>query len=583
MTLRTLRRIALVLLSLWGAGCAGGSRYDDGCGFIAGCGQLRAHRRQMRTLQQRRDALTLPNEGTSGAKTPGRSVLGTYLEFLREREEQVQRSKVAEEPRRRERRVLWEMQLWTLRQSDRELRRRTPEEVYREFKVARELQDRHEAERQAAVDAKLEEFFQWGERRWAEVARERVRRVAPRHLLTEHPLRTQSQDALTGAVLDWALTHTRDEDFVRKSPSEVALYLLARRGALATALELGRYAPPHLDYTPPEDHRPPPEELVVELLYGMLPVVGEVTDAAGLLVGYSVTGRELDANERLLCAVGVLVPFVPGRALSGGGELLERAALLTGRSLDEVRVLQRVASHLSPAEAAQVETLVRQAARGQRLSEEDVAFLRRVAAGLEAPLREAAEALRRGGKVPLVGSRLGEAGIRLEPGSAEHMAQAWVDYQFRHPDRYPRFRFDIDGSWRKQYETILKNKEKGTAFEQSVLQARGHEKNRALMMPPPGGTERGFIPDAVSSNPTPGELVWGQPYHFIEVKGRQELALTGNLQAMLDYVTEHGGSIELWIRSKKHPESSTRLTSPLIKRLREMEERGQATVRSFPL
>ena len=59
--------------------------------------------------------------------------------------------------------------------------------------------------------------------------------LAPRHLLTEHPLRTQSLDALTGAVLDWAYTHTEDADFLRKSPSEVALYLLARRSALATA------------------------------------------------------------------------------------------------------------------------------------------------------------------------------------------------------------------------------------------------------------------------------------------------------------------------------------------------------------
>ncbi len=401
--------------------------------------------------------------------------------------------------------------------------------------------------------------------------------------MTEHPLRTQSQDALTGAVLDWAFTHVQDDDLLRKSPSEVALYLLARRSALATAIELGRYAPPHLDYTPPEDTSPPPEELVVELLFGVLPIVGEATDAGGLLTGYSITGRELSANERMLCGLGMLVPFVPGRALSSGGEVLERTALVTGRSLEEVRVLQRVATHLLPADAARVEELVRHAARGGQLNEQDVLFLQRVAARLEQPLLEAADTLRRGGRVPLVGSRLGQAGIRLEPGSAEHMAAAWVDYQFRHSDRYPRFRYAIDADWRQKYELILKNKEKGTGFEQQVLKAREQQKNTAMMMPPPGSSAHGFIPDAVPRNPTPGELVWGRPYHFIEAKARKELSLGGNLEAMLNYVDEYGGSIELWVRSPKHAEGPTRLTKPLLLQLDRLETRGRAKVRYFPL
>jgi len=104
--------------------------------------------------------------------------------------------------------------------------------------------------------------------------------------------------------------------------------------------------------------------------------------------------RELDANERLLCGVGSLVPFVPGRALSSGGELVERAALLTGRSVEEVRVLQRVARHLSPTDATQVEEMVRQAARSRRLTEEEIALLKRLAAQLKEPL-QAVEAISR--------------------------------------------------------------------------------------------------------------------------------------------------------------------------------------------
>jgi hypothetical protein len=382
-------------------------------------------------------------------------------------------------------------------------------------------------------------------------------------------------------VLDWALTHTQDADFVRKDPTEVALYLLARHSALATAIELGRTAPPHLDYAPLPDTSIPPEELALELLAGFTPGIGEVTDATGLVLGYSIAGRKLEPEERLLCGVAVLLPFVSGQTLAGA-EMVERAALVTGRSLDEVRVLQRVATHLQPADATQVSILMRQVSRGGKLSDEDVAFLRRVAAGLEKPLAEAAGTLRRGGKMPLVGSRLGEAGVRLEPGSAEHMAAAWVDYQFRHPGKYPHFRFAIDEDWRKKYELILKNKEAGGELEQAVLKARSQEKNRALMMPPPGSETQGFIPDAVPRNPTPGELVWGQPYDFLEVKGRKELALTGNLKAMIEYVERYGGFIELWVRSPKHPNGATKLTEPLFKRLDRLKENGRAAVRSFP-
>jgi hypothetical protein len=453
---------------------------------------------------------------------------------------------------------------------------------HEESASTRAWKEREEARRQAAVDAKLDEFYAWALALWEEAARERVRLVGPHHLLTEHPLRTQSLEALAGAVLDWAYDHAQDEELLRRSPTEVALYLLARSSALATAIELGRTAPPHLDYRPPEDKRPPPEELVVELLYGMLPVVGELTDAEGALFGYSITGRELEPNERLLCAVGVLLPFVSGRALAGGGEALERTALMTGRSLEEMRVLQRVATHLSPQEAAQVEVLMRRVAKGGEMSQEEVAFLRRVATGLEKPLLEAADTLRRGGKVPLVGSRLGEVGTRLEPGTAEHMAAAWVDYQFRHPEKYPRFRFAMDEDWKRKYELILKNSEAGGEFEGLVLKTRGQEKNRALMIPPPGSHVEGFIPDAVRGSPTPGELVWGQPYFFIEAKARQELSLGGNLKAMLEYVEEYGGHVELWIRSSKHPDGATRLTKPLQEKLTRLTARGKASIKFYP-
>ncbi len=128
----------------------------------------------------------------------------------------------------------------------------------------------------------------------------------------------------------------------------------------------------------------------------------------------------------------------------------------------------------------------------------------------------------------------------------------------------------------------LENKGKGSAFEQAILQKLGHEKNTALMMPPPGSKAQGFIPDAVPANPNPGELVWGQPYLFVEAKARAELSLTGNVKAMIDYVRVHGGQLELWIRSAKHPEGPTRLTRPLADAIKALAVDGKARLKDYP-
>ena len=178
--------------------------------------------------------------------------------------------------------------------------------------------------------------------------------------------------------------------------------------------------------------------------------------------------------------------------------------------------------------------------------------------------------------------RKGADGLRLVPGSDEHLAQAWVEYQFRHSDTFPRFRYAPDEKWRRMYHTILENKGKGSEFEQEVLKKLGHEKNTALLMPPPGREAQGFIPDAVPGNPHPGELVWGQPYHFVEAKAREELALTGNVKAMLEYVREYGGHIELWVRSAKHREGPTRVSAPLRNALRALSAQGKARLMQYP-
>jgi hypothetical protein len=91
---------------------------------------------------------------------------------------------------------------------------------------------------------------------------------------------------------------------------------------------------------------------------------------------------------------------------------------------------------------------------------------------------------------------------------------------------------------------------------------------------------QGFIADAVKGQPA--ELVWGKPYHFVEAKGRQELAVTGNLKAMIEYVERYGGHLEIWFRSGKHPAGATKLTGPLRDRLARLENVGKVAVNPFP-
>ncbi|WP_309896806.1 hypothetical protein [Archangium sp.] len=501
-----------------------------------------------------------------------------YEAFLRNQGEKLQASGFSEEARREGFTALKRMGNWLLLQPDEALEKASSSPLTRYMELLDE--ERQREVRWQAVQRKLAEYEEWGKRMLATYAPP-PRRVAPGYLVSELPLREKSLLALGDATLAWAYAHTEDPDFLKRSPEEVALYLLASRSALAHVVHLGRAGPVHLDYTQaldPEVYTT--EELLLELLVGLTPGAGEVTDAHSAYSGRSLTGHALSDNERVLCAVGVLLPFLNLKALKEAGEAsFQRFALLTGRSL-ELQVLSRVAAHLSPVEAREVERLMAAAAKGHTFTDEELRFLQRVARGLEAPLREAAEALRAGQKVPLLGARTLADGSRLLPGSPAHKAQRWLDYQFRHPEKYRHFSFQPDSDWERMYDTILKNRPAGNAFEDTVLQTEKYERNAAMMMPPPSSGAQGFVPDSVKGNPA--ELVWGQPYLFVEAKARQQLSLSGNLKAMIDYVEQYGGHLELWVRSSRHPDGPTRLSRPLLRRLNALEDDGKAKVMRSP-
>jgi outer membrane protein OmpA-like peptidoglycan-associated protein len=501
-----------------------------------------------------------------------------YEVFLRQQGEQLNAPGLSEAARHEGRTALKKLERWLLQQPEEALAG-APSPLARYAELLEEEWQREV--RWRAVQRKLAEYEAWG-RALLDTYAPPPRYLSRGYRLSESPLREHSVWALGNATLSWAYAHTEDPDFLRRTPEEVALYLLASRSALATAVHLGRMAPVGLDYNEafdPEVYTA--EELVVEVLVGLTPGAGEAADAHAAYSGRSLTGHRLTDTERLVCAVGVLVPFVGGRVLVEAGEQgLQRLALLTGRGLDEVRVLSRVAEHLSPADAKEIERLLAVASRGHTFSQEEVDFLQRVARGLEAPLREAAHALRVGQKMPLLGVRTLPDGSRLLPGSPAHKAQRWVDYQFRHPEKYRHFSFQPDADWARMYETILKNRPAGNAFEDAILQEQKYERNGAMLMPPPGSGAQGFIPDAVKGNPA--DVVWGQPYPFVEAKARKHLSLSGNLKAMIQYVEQYGGHLELWVRSAQHADGPTRLSEPLLRRLRRLDEAGKAGVHYHP-
>jgi outer membrane protein OmpA-like peptidoglycan-associated protein len=436
--------------------------------------------------------------------------------------------------------------------------------------------------RKAAEEEKLDEYIQWSQRFHAQQILPPFR-LAPGYLVSESPLRKHAVEALIAAVLEWGSTHMRAQDplYLELSPQEVAEYLLASRSYLAEVVKAGERAPVEVEYNPALDPTVyTPEELALEVLAGLPPYVGEATDLWTAAQGKTLTGKPMDEGERLVQGLAALLPFVGGTVVRKGPEAVEQAVLLGGRSAKEMQVLARVASQLAPEEVKDIQRALERLEQGGKLAKEELEALERIAQRLQGPIADAARALQQGQKVALLGVRTLPDGSRMLVGSPVHQAQCWVEYQLRHVERFKGFRFEVDPEWKRMYESILANKPAGTDFELKVLKFGRYEKNSALMMPPPGSGRKGFIPDAVKGNPP--ELVWGRPYDFVEVKAWKDLSLTGNLEAMLQYVRQYGGHVELWIRSKKHPSGATKLTKPLEDLLIELIEDGKATIREYP-
>jgi hypothetical protein len=97
--------------------------------------------------------------------------------------------------------------------------------VYLRFKVARVQQGREAEARDKAVEAKLEEHWQWARERSRQLASRHFRKAGREWLVTESPLYEGAQDALTSAVLAWAYAHKRLTEQGTQSEALIRWYL----------------------------------------------------------------------------------------------------------------------------------------------------------------------------------------------------------------------------------------------------------------------------------------------------------------------------------------------------------------------
>jgi hypothetical protein len=499
--------------------------------------------------------------------------LQRYLDFIRRREEELASSGAPERERRVRHAALHELMSLALTQAEQRLAMEEPSLVYEQLRAKHDVLEQREGARKEAVERKLDEYWSWAFQVQKEGAG-KFSSAGSAYLVTESPLRVESIDVLIRAVLDWAYDNEDSPVFLRRSPSEVALYLLAKSDALATVVALGQTAPAHLDYSPQFDRSLyTAGDAVLETVVGVIPVVGNVSDAAQALDGTSLTGHELETSDRVVLMVGALLPLAKLKKVEG---LLGALVTATGRNVHEIEAVFRIAQHLTPEEVAQVDRIVKTVAAGGKLHPEQLAALNRVVVRLEEPIRELAKLLRQGRKV----TADAVTGAKLIPGTSEHLVQRWLDYQFLHLERYRSLRKTVDPKWQEAYWRILANNEAGSAFQADALRAMKLEKNTALLMPPPGQGGVGFIPDAVRGHK--GELVWGQAYDFVEVKGRKEMSWTGNLTAMIQYVESYGGSIRVVFRSAKHPDGMTKLSERLEGEIEKLKRAGKARVSYYP-
>jgi hypothetical protein len=128
--------------------------------------------------------------------------------------------------------------------------------------------------------------------------------------------------------------------------------------------------------------------------------------------------------------------------------------------------------------------------------------------------------------------------------------------------------------WEPLANRIWENSAFGTLRERELKEAYDLGPKNLTKMESPNKGGVNFIPDHVAGNPS--QLVWGQPYHFEEIKDWAKMSDTGNLSAMLDYVEKTNGST-MTIYYK----SNTYMSGPLRGRIESLMKSGKVDLVPF--
>ena len=176
--------------------------------------------------------------------------------------------------------------------------------------------------------------------------------------------------------------------------------------------------------------------------------------------------------------------------------------------------------------------MLRAAGRGESVSAEDVERLR-------AHREAAGGAARRSGPRAGPGQARGPGGLtgdrgRCAAGAGQRGASGAGVGGLPVPSPGPSIRASStpwirsgSGSTRRSSRT----RARAARSNNPCSRARSSPSTLSLRLPPPGQQGRGLRPGCRDG--TSRDLVWGSPMGFVEVKGSEELALTGNLKAML--------------------------------------------------
>jgi hypothetical protein len=261
--------------------------------------------------------------------------------------------------------------------------------------------------------------------------------------------------------------------------------------------------------------------------------------------------------------------YEPGATAEQVAAFIEATAKRLGRSPAEVGRFLRLANQMG----GDAETLARAIAdsmnNGKPVSRELRAQLDEMLNRLRNPKKAVDRDLGAEANKQYVDPITGKP---LEPGTPEHRAQRWAEYQQRE-GLTPEEAAAAKAKWDAQYDVAIENQKVGGKAENAALTKADAPKNNTPLVDPAHPSEA-FIPDGIKNKPA--KLEYGKPYDFVEVKYWDYLSQTGNVIKMIEYIQKFGGSLELWLRGG---DEATELSEPLRKTINDLNRAKPGTVR----